>query len=189
MRLKAAVQPIKVLAKSTVKSYVEKNINVGINMNKSSYLYPECIIFDSRTLSLRHAYLRIIAALHEHHSSINMAETLHSLMEHEKQSQTAIGQGLAIPNMRVRGLVHSSLVLLRMEAPIAMNALDSHPVDVIAGLFSPHSDRIAHLQNLSRLHRHLTAPGVAKAIRDARDESEIHILFRLHDPEADILAA
>jgi len=89
--------------------------------------------------------------------------------ERERLGSTGFGRGVAIPHARIDGLARPVAVFLRLEAPVAFDAADGMPVDLVFGLLSPEQAGAAHLHALAaisrlmrdeQMHRSLTeAPG------------------------------
>lgn len=89
--------------------------------------------------------------------------------ERERLGSTGFGRGVAIPHARIDGLARPVAVFLRLEAPVAFDAADGMPVDLVFGLLSPEQAGAAHLHALAaisrlmrdeRMHRSLVeAPG------------------------------
>src|SRR5688572_19997863 len=64
-------------------------------------------------------------------------EVLGKIQEREKLGSTGFGRGVAIPHARVPGVNRPMAAVLRPEAPVAFDAVDSQPVDIVFGLLSP----------------------------------------------------
>ncbi len=89
--------------------------------------------------------------------------------ERERLGSTGFGRGVAIPHARIDGLARPVAVFFRLEAPVAFDAADGMPVDLVFGLLSPEQAGAAHLHALAaisrlmrdeRMHHSLTeAPG------------------------------
>jgi len=109
------------------------------------------------------------------------------LLSRESQTSSGIGEGLAIPELKIQGLQTAYSVLATLENPVDFQALDSRPVDVICVLFSPERESPAHLRPLSRLTRTLKNPDFLEQIRAARNIDQIRTLFS--DPDGWLIAA
>lgn len=82
-----------------------------------------------------------------------------SLQAREQLASTAIGQGVAIPHARIRGLDRLIALYIRLESPISFDAPDGKPVTHVISIFVPEQATQAHLQLLA---------GVAELFGDAR---------------------
>jgi PTS system nitrogen regulatory IIA component len=91
------------------------------------------------------------AALLEDKTGIKRGHILDSLLARERMGSTGLGQGIAIPHGRVKGLLAAVGCFLRTRAPIAFDAPDDEPVRLIFVLLVPEKSTDAHLEILSQL--------------------------------------
>jgi PTS system nitrogen regulatory IIA component len=85
--------------------------------------------------------------------ALDGAEVLARIQEREKLGSTGFGRGVAIPHARVPGVTRPVATLLRLEAPVAFDAVDGRPVDLVFGLLSPEHAGAAHLHALAAISR------------------------------------
>ncbi len=74
-----------------------------------------------------------------------------SLFAREKLGSTGLGQGIAIPHGRIKGLKEAVGAFVRMKQPIPFDAPDGQPVNLIFVLLVPDRATDLHLQILSEL--------------------------------------
>jgi PTS system nitrogen regulatory IIA component len=91
------------------------------------------------------------AGLLEGKTGIKRGHILDSLLARERMGSTGLGQGIAIPHGRVRGLRSALGCFLRTRSPIAFDAPDDEPVRLIFVLLVPEKSTDAHLEILSQL--------------------------------------
>jgi PTS system nitrogen regulatory IIA component len=91
------------------------------------------------------------AALLEAETGIKRGHILDGLLARERMGSTGLGQGIAIPHGRVRGLKSAAGCFLRTRTPIAFDAPDDEPVRLIFVLLEPEKSTDAHLEILSQL--------------------------------------
>ncbi len=84
---------------------------------------------------------------------LDQAEVLERIEEREKLGSTGFGRGVAIPHARIAGLSRPVAAFLRLEAPVAFDAADGMPVDLIFGLLSPEQAGATHLHALAAISR------------------------------------
>ncbi|MGV0912592.1 PTS sugar transporter subunit IIA [Martelella sp. FOR1707] len=65
-------------------------------------------------------------------------------------------------------------LLIRLASPIAFEAIDDRPVDVICLLLTPPGDQAEHLRLLSAISRKLRSSETLKTIRSATDPGQIY---------------
>ena len=104
---------------------------------------------------------------------------LTALLERERIGSTGIGNGVAIPHVKVAGVDRTYGVLVRLDAPLDYDALDGEPVDIVFMLLAPaESKTTQHLKVLAQMSRFLKDEKMVGALRDTRDESVMATLVR-----------
>ena len=111
------------------------------------------------------------------------APVLDALLEREAQGSTGVGQGVALPHAQLAGLDRMRAVFVRLDAPVAFDAVDDRPVDLLFALFAPVGDATRHLRALARVSRQLRAADLRERLRGARSADAIFALLA-HDDTA-----
>ena len=99
------------------------------------------------------------------------------LLEREAAGSTGVGAGVAIPHARIDGIDRVRAVVVRLDTPVAFDALDDKPVDLLVALFAPRDASAQHLRALARVARLLRQPETRTALRQARSADAIHVLL------------
>lgn len=99
------------------------------------------------------------------------------LIQREAQASSGIGDGVAIPHVKFQRLEKPFVTLIRLGHPIAFNALDDAPVDIICLVLSQESEGPVYLRRLSRITRMLRNEDLRRSLRDAKDEDSIRIVM------------
>lgn len=102
---------------------------------------------------------------------------LDSLLEREALGSTGLGYGVAVPHARVEGLTQVVAIFVRLETPVAYDAVDDRPVDLIFALFAPPIDGAEHLRALAAASRALRSSEMRQQLRQARTADAIRALF------------
>ena len=102
---------------------------------------------------------------------------LDALLEREALGSTGLGYGVALPHARVEDLTQVVAVFVRLETPVAYDAVDDRPVDLIFALFAPPSDGAEHLRALAAASRALRSSEMRQQLRQARTADAIRALF------------
>lgn len=89
--------------------------------------------------------------LFENNHNIARSLVFDSLFAREKLGSTGLGQGIAIPHGRIKGLRDAAGAMIRMHEPIPFDAPDGQPVNLIFVLLVPERATDLHLQILSEL--------------------------------------
>lgn len=107
------------------------------------------------------------------------------LIEREAQGSTGVGQGVAVPHARLP-IDRMVGIFVRLETPVAFDAVDERPVDLIFALFAPEADGgVEHLRSLARVSRLLRQGELREQLRKARTADALYaLLAREAEPNA-----
>ncbi len=94
-------------------------------------------------------------------------EIMAALLEREQLGSTGVGDGVAIPHAKIEGLSAITGVFALVDKPVAFDALDDQPVDLIFMLLAPANANAAHLKALAKVSRLLRDPDVCASLRGA----------------------
>lgn len=118
-----------------------------------SLLAPERILLDVPADSKDKLYEEVGARLADL-LQIPARTITTSLLAREKLGSTGLGQGVAIPHGRIKGLKQAFGCFIRTRTPVPFGAPDGLPVNLIFVLLVPEQATDLHLQILSELaHR------------------------------------
>lgn len=87
---------------------------------------------------------------------------------------TGIGNGIAIPHGRLTTIDHPIAIFVKCEEPIAFDAIDKQPVDVLFALLVPADQCQQHLSTLSSMAQKLSDKQVLKQLRKIHDSTELY---------------
>jgi PTS system nitrogen regulatory IIA component len=92
---------------------------------------------------------------------------LERIEEREKLGSTGFGRGVAIPHARIPDLGRPVAAFFRLESPVAFDAADAMPVDLVFGLLSPEAAGAAHLHALAAISRMMRDEAMHAALGEA----------------------
>ncbi|MDA8225057.1 MAG: PTS sugar transporter subunit IIA [Betaproteobacteria bacterium] len=96
-----------------------------------------------------------------------------SLRAREDLGSTALGQGMAIPHGRLKGLKTAAGVLVRLQTGLEFSAPDTVPVRLLFVLFVPVHATDEHLQILGELAQLFGDRDMRERLLGCRDEHEV----------------
>ena len=99
------------------------------------------------------------------------------LWAREKLGTTGVGGGIAIPHARWQGIEQVQGFFARMAKPIAFDAVDDKPVDLVFLLLAPETAGADHLHALATVSRVLRDRVLCELLRKAKDEQAIYQLL------------
>lgn len=116
-----------------------------------------------------------VGLLVENSHGIARSEIFDSLFAREKLGSTGLGQGVAIPHGRVKGLKEATGVFIRLASPIPFDAPDGKPVNLLFVLLVPEQATDLHLQVLSELAQLFSS----RSLRDKMAVCDTDTLYAL----------
>jgi PTS system nitrogen regulatory IIA component len=147
-------------------------------MKIEEFLHPADVVIDLRAsdkeAALRELANRAATALQEDTKTL-----LKALREREALGSTGMGDGIAIPHIRLEGIDRPFGILVRLKRPIEFEAVDGQPVDVLFLLILPPHAKGGPLNALACAARRLRDEATVEAIRRAPDaEVAYHAIVR-----------
>lgn len=115
--------------------------------------------------------------LFEKHLGLARTIVFDSLFAREKLGSTGLGQGIAIPHGRIKGLKQAAGAFLRLVNPVPFDSPDGRPVNLLFVLLVPEQATEQHLQILSELAQRFAERSFREALQAAAAASEIVALF------------
>ena len=101
-------------------------------------------------------------------------QILAELQKREELGSTGVGGGVALPHARFHQISKATGMLLRLRKPIAFDAVDEEPVDIVFLLLLPEASEGEQLGALAAIARKLRNPEITAALHDARDVAEMY---------------
>lgn len=145
-------------------------------MDIAQLLATDGVVLRSGASSKRQA-LHTVADTAARALGLNEDRILEPLLEREALGSTGLGSGVAVPHARVEGLERVVAVFIRLDTPVAYDAVDDRPVDLIFALFAPRSDGAEHLRALAAVSRTLRSPEMRQQLRQARTADAVRALL------------
>lgn len=100
-----------------------------------------------------------------------------ALTERERLGPTAMGRGVAIPHARLPGVRRISGLFARLDRPVAFDAADGQPVDLVFLLIAPEDAGADHLRALARVSRLLRDDGRCAKLRATSDPAALYAIL------------
>lgn len=125
-------------------------------MNLFSKLLPSANVVISCEAADKSAALDALADVFAASTGCDRQRVGASLVAREQLGSTGLGQGVAVPHGRLKGLKRASAAVMRLAHPIAFDAPDGRPVDLLLALLVPENATEEHLEVLSELAQMLS---------------------------------
>ena len=115
------------------------------------------------------------------HSHLDPKRVLSVLMERERISTTAIGEGVAIPHGKLPGLERIFGLFARSSEGVDFNSLDGGPTHLFFVLIAPEGAAADHLKALARISRLLKDESFRRRLMAAKSNQELFTLIAEED--------
>ncbi len=146
-------------------------------MNRISRLLPvENTLLDFTASSKKRVFEQA-ALLFENHQGVARAKVFDSLFARERLGSTGLGQGVAIPHGRIKGLKDAVAAFVRLAEPVPFDAPDGQPVSLLFFLLVPEQATQAHLDILSELAQLFSEKSSRDGLREAPDAASVAALL------------
>lgn len=132
-----------------------------IQFLNSNGVMSDLRVGDKKTL------LTLMAAQASKITGIHERVILDAVVAREKLGSTGVGKGIAIPHARLKDMPRVVGLFAQLHQPVAFEALDDQPVDLVFMLLSPDSSGADHLQALAAISRLLRDGAVTERLRGA----------------------
>ena len=123
-----------------------------------------------------------VGALFETNHGLARKVVVDSLQAREKLGSTGLGQGIAIPHGRIRGLAEAKGAFVRLKSPIPFDSPDGKPVAQVFVLLVPAQATEKHLQLLSELAQMFSEASFRESLATPADASGVHDVFDRWEP-------
>ncbi len=101
--------------------------------------------------SKKRALEKISSLLHEGSLELDRNAAFQALIERERLGSTGIGNGIALPHGRLKGLRSPIGAFAILEREMDFDTIDGNPVRIVFALLVPENTNEEHLQILSML--------------------------------------
>jgi PTS system nitrogen regulatory IIA component len=153
-------------------------------MNLIAKLLPSSNVQVDLDASSKKRVFEQAGVMFENNQGIGRSTVFDSLFAREKLGSTGLGQGVAIPHGRIKGLKEAVGAFLRLAAPVQFDSPDGKPVNLLFVLLVPEQATEQHLQILSELAQMFSDRSFRDQLAAAADAASIHALFTGWEPHA-----
>lgn len=149
----------------------------------AAIISPQTILLDQELTSKKRVFEQV-GLLAENLYKIGRAQVFDALFAREKLGSTALGQGVAVPHGRIKGLKSPVAILLRPVGLLPFDAPDGLPVSLVMALLVPAQATDVHLQLLSELAQLLSDRLMREKLLSSPSAEEIYKVIQDWRPYA-----
>src|SRR5918999_753918 len=146
-------------------------------------LAPADVVLDMQVSSKKRLFEQV-GLLFENQHALARSLVFDSLFARERLGSTGLGQGVAIPHGRIKGLKEALGAFIRVAQPVPFDAPDGNPVTLVFVLLVPEKATEKHLQLLSELAQMFSDKALREAMSRAPDAAALHQLITGWQPDA-----
>jgi nitrogen PTS system EIIA component len=150
-------------------------------MKITDFLTPEMIAPSLKGQTKPEVLQELAGCLTKEHPEIPLAEMTAVLAERERLGSTAIGDGIAIPHGKLRGVTKIVGAFGRHLAGVDFDSLDGGPSQLFFVLLAPEDSASLHLKALARVSRLLKESSFREHLLAATDADELYKLIKEED--------
>jgi len=136
-------------------------------------LPPSNILLDIDVTSKKRMFEQA-GLLFENNQGVARSLVFDSLFARERLGSTGLGQGVAIPHGRIKGLKEAVGAFVRLAQPVPFDAPDGKPVNLVFLLLVPEQATEQHLRVLSELAQMLSDRDFRAKLSSDPDAGTIH---------------
>lgn len=137
---------------------------------------PEAVLASVKT-SGKKALLAELASRAAGLYALDERRLFDRLVEREALGSTGVGGGIAIPHGRVATIASPCGLFARLAQPVAFDAIDERPVDVVFLLMAPEGAGADHLKALARVSRLLRDRSLVDKLRATQSAEALYALL------------
>ena len=147
-------------------------------MNEIAGLLPVANILPELDVANKKRLFEQVGLLFENNHGIRRDVVYDSLFAREKLGSTGLGQGIAVPHGRIKGLSEALGAFVRTRQPIPFDSPDGRGVSQVFVLLVPEQATDRHLQILSELAQMFSDRVFRERVATEADAPSLYKLFQ-----------
>jgi nitrogen PTS system EIIA component len=151
-------------------------------MNRLAKFLPlENVVIDLSVTSKKRVFEQA-GLIFENQNGIGRSIVTDNLFARERLGSTALGEGVAIPHGRIKGLKQPLAAFVRLDQPIPFESPDGQPVSLLIFLLVPEQATQQHLEILSEIAQLLSDREARERLHTEQNLEELHRLLTQWHP-------
>jgi PTS system nitrogen regulatory IIA component len=143
-------------------------------MHITDMFKKEYIIEELKAKSKRAVLAELSEIFTHYQSGIQSEAMVEVLLDREKLGSTGIGDGIAIPHGKLKGLDSLVIAFGRSHEGIDFDSIDGKPVHIFFLLMAPESSTGQHLKALAKISRMLKDQEFRNSLMSAKSTEELY---------------
>ncbi len=143
-------------------------------MRIKDILGESSVIPDIKSRTKKEALVELASILKKANLIEDVEKVVAVILEREKLGSTGIGDGVAIPHGKMKGLDSILCAFGKSKDGVDFDAIDGKPVYIFFLLLAPEDSASLHLTALSRISKLLRDPSFRKRLAELTDSHDIY---------------
>ncbi len=143
-------------------------------MTIGEILRESCVIADLKGKTKKEIFVELVKTLRDANLVEDVEEAVNVVLERERLGSTGIGDGVAIPHGKMKGLRNILCAFGKSKEGVDFDAVDSKPVRIFLLLLAPEDSASLHLKTLSRVSKLLRDPSFRKRLTELPSSHDIY---------------
>lgn len=152
-------------------------------MKLSEIFKPQFIISELKAHDKKGVLEELLQIITEQETSLNKGTLLQVLLERERLGSTGIGDGIALPHGKLKGLDKLLVSFGRSLDGLGFDAIDEKPAYLFFLLLAPENSAGLHLKSLAKISRMLKDGNFRQSLMGAKSREEIYEIIMDKDEE------
>jgi PTS system nitrogen regulatory IIA component len=146
-------------------------------------LLEEDIIPDLKARDKKGVLEELAEVVSKHNPSVDRVVLVNVLVERENLGSTGIGDGVAIPHGKLKGVEQPIVSFGRSKSGLDFDSMDAQPVHLFFLLIAPENSSGMHLQVLAKIAKILKNSAFRKSLMEASGREDLYQTITAMDDE------
>jgi nitrogen PTS system EIIA component len=153
-------------------------------MNRLAKLLPLDKVVLGLSVTSKKRVFEQAGLIFENNNGIARSVVTDNLFARERLGSTGLGEGVAIPHGRIKGLKQPLAAFVRLAEPIPFESPDGQPVALLIFLLVPEQATQQHLEILSEIAQLLSDRDARERLNTEPDALSIHSFLTQWEPRS-----
>ena len=144
---------------------------------KLSQFLPKSAIYLDVEIDSQKSVFKVLGSLFSKNESNISDLVVDKLNERERLGSTNVGNGVAIPHTKVKGLKKTQVLFLKLKEGVDFSAPDRQKVDIIFSIIACEDSQSEHLLILSSIAKFVREKSNLMKLRKSKTIDEVSLIF------------
>ena len=145
-----------------------------LSLSLTGLLSLDRIVVGALARDKQDALSQALDLVRTHDGMLDHARAREAVLDRERTLSTGVGRGIALPHARTRYVDTVMAAVVTFQHPIAYDAIDGVPVQLLILLLSPEESRGDHIKLLSRVSVLVNDAAIRNQLMAAQSASDLY---------------